>query len=71
MGKLVQVVPLSGGSKLFLYGLTKKGELVFKSSKDPSRLQTESFVTDEKKVYLNLYYFPIEFLNKVKNNIVL
>lgn len=62
MGKLIKMIWTSKDNCLFIYGMNKKGELTFRTSRNINHLQKEKTVIDKEMCYTNLYYFPINYL---------
>jgi hypothetical protein len=58
------MVRTSENNSLFLINFTKDGVLTFRTSRNPKYLQTEKVVIDKNKVYTNLYFFDISYLQK-------
>ena len=65
MGRVLVAVPIDPFTTLFLHGFNDKDELVFRSSRNPSRTQAEVPVVRDGVCYLNLYFFSSEYLNKL------
>ena len=63
MGKEIRMIWTSNDNCLFLYGITKTGELMFRTSRNIKYLQTESFIIDNSLVLVNIYYFDASWLN--------
>ncbi len=63
--KLIRMVWINGDCYLFLYGVTKDDELVFRVSHNIKRLQTEKVFVDKGVCYTNLYHFSMEFLKEL------
>lgn len=57
MGKLIVMIPTSKTNSLFLYGLTSKDELMFKTSLDPKQLKKEKIIIHENVCYVGTYTF--------------
>ena len=62
--KVIQMVRTSESNSLFLIDFTEDGVLTFRTSRNPKYLQTEKVVIDKNKVYTNLYFFDISYLQK-------
>ena len=67
MGKIIQMIWTSDDNCLFIYGMTKDDELIFRTSRNINYLQREKVKVDkvQQMVYTNLYYFPLIFLQNV------
>ena len=63
--KIVLVPILKSGECLYLYGFNKKGELVFRSSRNIEHLQTEPIHIDGNHCRLRLSWFSVSFLKKL------
>jgi hypothetical protein len=68
--KVIQMVKTSKDNTLFIIGVNKEGnELTFRTSQNPERLQKEKIIIEKDLVYLNLYYFHVNYLKKfLKSN---
>ena len=62
---LIQMVTIDEDTSLFLYGFNDNNELVFRTSRNPGQIQHEKIVVKDNFCYLNLYYFPIDYLKKL------
>jgi len=62
MGKLIKMIWASESNCLFLYGVTKEKELVFRSSKNIKYLQKEKLAFDKEMAYTNMYNFHLSTL---------
>jgi hypothetical protein len=70
MAKFVQMVPISlkDNVYLYIYGVDKEGQLVFRSSLLPKYEQRERFTVNEKgNVQLAVYNFPAFYLTPFAN----
>lgn len=63
MGKLIQMIRTSPDNSLFVYGVTKQNELIFRTSRNIKHLQRENILIDKETCYTNLYHFHINYLN--------
>jgi len=63
MTKLIKMVWTSKDNCLFIYGITEKGEVIFRTTNNIKHLQKEVVAVKDGKCYTNLYHFNIELLN--------
>ena len=65
MGKEIRMVWTGNDNCLFLYGIKKTGELVFRTSRNIKYLQTEKVTIDNGVAFINTYYFDARWLNNL------
>jgi len=67
MEKIIKMIWTSDDNCLFVYGITKNNELIFRTSRNIKYLQREKVKIDKMQqvVYTNLYHFPLIFLQNI------
>ncbi len=56
------MIPLDGGTTLFVYGFNSKSEMVFRTSLNINHLQNEAVVVDRGMLFTNMYHIPVSML---------
>ena len=64
MTNVIQMVWITEDNCLFIKDYNDKGELTFRTTKNPAHLQTEKVVIEGELVYTNLYHFHVFWLKK-------
>ena len=62
MGEAIKMIQINENDCIFLYGINKKGELLFRASRNIEQLQSEKPVIEKELCYTNLYHFHINYL---------
>lgn len=60
------MVKTSEEAYIFLININDENELTFRTSRNPQYKQTEKIIIEGDFVYTNLYFFHIDYLNKLK-----
>lgn len=60
------MVPIEQQTSLFLIRMNSKGEVEFRSSLNPPKLQKDKPLIKDGVCYLGQYKFPEEYLTKLK-----
>jgi len=66
MTRNIQIVKTSEDNSLFIIDF-KDGILTFRTSRNPQNLQKEKVVIEGDKVFTNLYFSHISYLEKLLN----
>lgn len=67
MRDFAQMVSIDEDTSLFLFGVNAKNEIVFRSTRNPSQLQNETYIISKGLCYLNLYFFHENYLKNLPN----
>lgn len=63
--KGLQMIPITADYSLFITGYNEAtGELSFRTSNAPERIQTEQIEINDNMVYTSLYHFHVNYLGK-------
>ena len=65
MGKWVKIIELGPGSSIFIYGINKDNEMVFRTTKNMKHLQKEIVEFHNNVYYFGFYTIPVALLPEV------
>ena len=68
MTKIIQMIKVAENNNLYIIDY-ENDYLTFRVSQNPEQLQKEKIIIEGDKVYTNLYFFHVGFLQKFLNEV--